>query len=133
MAYQTSTIARDVMAESIARLSSLQDLLYANATWSLLIIFQAMDAGGKDSTIKHVMSGINPQGVRVTSFKAPEPHELARGYLWRVGRAVPMRGMIGIFNRSHYEDVLITRVHPEMLTTTGLPSALIGMRVVLGR
>ena len=118
--------AREVMAQGIARMAELQELLYANATWSLLVVFQAMDAGGKDSTIKHVMSGINPQGVRVTSFKAPEPHELARGFLWRVSRAVPLRGMIGIFNRSHYEDVLITRVHPDMLTGTGLPPDLIG-------
>ena len=118
--------ARKAMAQGIDRMAALQELLYANATWSLLIIVQAMDAGGKDSTIKHVMSGINPQGVRVTSFKAPGPHELAHGFLWRVEQAVPRRGMIGIFNRSHYEDVLVTRVHPEMLAGTGLPASLIG-------
>ena len=118
--------AKEVTKQGIARMAELQELLYANATWSLLVVFQAMDAGGKDSTIKHVMSGINPQGVRVTSFKAPGAHELAHGFLWRVGRAVPARGMIGIFNRSHYEDVLISRVHPEMLAATGLPAPLIG-------
>ena len=95
-----------------ARLAALQELLYANQGWSLLVVLQAMDAGGKDSTIKHVMTGVNPQGVAVTSFKAPGPHELAHGFLWRVGRAVPARGMIGIFNRSHYEDVLVAPRRP---------------------
>ena len=108
-----------------ARLAALQELLYANQTWSLLVVLQAMDAAGKDSTIKHVMSGVNPQGVAVTPFKAPGPHELAHGFLWRVGRAVPARGMIGIFNRSHYEDVLVARVHADRLPATGLPKPLI--------
>ena len=112
-----------VLAGTIARMAALQELLYANADWSLLVVIQAMDAGGKDSTIKHVMTGINPQGVRVTSFKAPEPRELARGFLWRVSRALPARGMIGIFNRSHYEDVLISRVHPAMVQAANLPAA----------
>lgn len=107
-----------------ARLAALQELLYANKSWSLLVVLQAMDAGGKDSTIKHVMSGVNPQGVAVTSFKAPGPHELAHGFLWRVGKVVPARGMIAIFNRSHYEDVLVARVHADKLAATGLPKPL---------
>ena len=118
--------AAAVLRKGVARMSVLQNLLYANATWSLLVVFQAMDAAGKDSTIKHVMTGINPQGVAVTSFKAPGPHELAHGFLWRVGRVVPARGMIGIFNRSHYEDVLVARVHEGLLEKSGLPPELIG-------
>ena len=118
--------AKELLAQGTERLAELQELLYANGTWSVLVVLQAMDAGGKDSTIKHVMSGVNPQGVRVTSFKAPGPHELAHGFLWRVGRAVPARGMIGIFNRSHYEDVLVARVHADRLAGTGLPHELIG-------
>ena len=116
--------AKGVLEAGIARLAELQELLYANANWSLLIVFQAMDAGGKDSTIKHVMSGINPQGVAVTSFKAPGPHELAHDFLWRVHRSAPARGMIGVFNRSHYEEVLVTRVHQEFLESAHLPPAL---------
>lgn len=114
--------AKTILAEGIERLSELQELLYADKTWSLLIIIQAMDAGGKDSTIKHVMSGINPQGVAVTSFKAPNADELAHDFLWRVHRAAPARGMIGVFNRSHYEDVLVTRVHEELLDGAHLPT-----------
>ena len=115
-----------LLQEGIARLAEQQELLYAGATWSLLIVFQAMDAGGKDSTIKHVMSGINPQGVAVTSFKAPGPEERAHDFLWRVSGALPARGMIGIFNRSHYEEVLVTRVHPDLLDTQALPASLRG-------
>ena len=118
------SVAKDILAHGIARLSELQELLYAGASWSLLLVFQAMDAGGKDSTIKHVMSGINPQGVAVTSFKAPGPHELAHDFLWRVHQVVPARGMIGVFNRSHYEDVLVTRVHDNLLDAAHLPSVL---------
>ncbi len=120
--------ARALLATGTARLSGLQELLYANATWSLLLVFQAMDAGGKDSTIKHVMSGINPQGVVVTSFKQPDPHELAHDFLWRVHRAAPARGMIGIFNRSHYEEVLVTRVHEGTLDAANLPASLMPAR-----
>ena len=117
--------AETILEQGTARMAELQELLYANATWSLLVVIQAMDAAGKDSTIKHVMTGVNPQGVAVTSFKAPGPHELAHDFLWRVHQAVPARGMIGIFNRSHYEEVLVTRVHPEFLETAKLPAALI--------
>ena len=103
--------AKQLLDESRAALVRLQALLYAEAKHAVLLVLQAMDTGGKDGTIRHVMSGINPQGCSVTSFKAPAPEELAHDYLWRVHRAIPQRGMIGIFNRSHYEDVLIVRVH----------------------
>ena len=117
--------ARHLLRDGVKRLKALQDTLYANGTWSLLIVFQAMDAGGKDSTIKHVMSGVNPQGVSVTSFKAPGPRDLAHDFLWRISRALPARGTIGIFNRSHYEDVLIARVHEEVIAASNLPASLV--------
>jgi PPK2 family polyphosphate:nucleotide phosphotransferase len=106
----------------IRRLAEYQDVLYAQNSYALLIIFQAMDAAGKDGTIKHVMSGVNPQGTQVFSFKAPSAEELDHDYLWRYSRAVPERGRIGIFNRSYYEDVLVVRVHPEFLRTQQLPA-----------
>ena len=106
------------------RLAELQTMLYANATWSVLLVFQAMDAAGKDSTISHVMSGVNPQGVAVTSFKQPSSDELGHDFLWRINRALPARGIIGIFNRSHYEEVLVARVHPEILDAAHLPPSL---------
>lgn len=118
--------AKTLLKAGIKRLAAFQELLYANAAWSLLIVFQAMDAAGKDSSIKHVMSGINPQGVRVTSFKQPGPQALAHDFLWRISRALPARGMIGIFNRSHYEEVLVTRVHPELLDAQNIPATLRG-------
>lgn len=105
----------------ILQLAKYQDILYAQNNYSLLIIFQAMDAAGKDSTIKHVMSGINPQGCQVFSFKAPSEEELDHDYLWRSMRALPERGRIGIFNRSYYEELLIVRVHPEILKKQQLP------------
>ena len=113
--------AGSLLQRGVKRLAQHQEHLYADGRRSLLLVFQAMDAGGKDGTIKHVMSGVNPQGVTVTSFKRPGPDELAHDFLWRVHRAVPPRGMIGIFNRSHYEDVLITRVHPDLLESQHLP------------
>ena len=116
--------SKDLLDDGIARLARLQELLYANKTWSLLVVFQAMDAAGKDSTIKHVMSGVNPQGVRVSPFKAPGPRELGHDFLWRVHRELPRRGMIGIFNRSHYEDVLVARVHKDLVPDSGLPLGL---------
>ena len=106
----------------ILQLAKYQDILYAQNNYSLLIIFQAMDAAGKDSTIKHVMSGVNPQGCQVFSFKAPSEEELDHDYLWRSMRALPERGRIGIFNRSYYEELLIVRVHPEILKKQQLPS-----------
>jgi PPK2 family polyphosphate:nucleotide phosphotransferase len=105
------TAAAGKLAKNLNRLSELQYLLYAEARRSLLVVLQAIDAGGKDGTIRHVMSGLNPQGVTVTSFKVPEGAEKRHGYLWRVHKAVPEWGQIGIFNRSHYEDVLVVRVH----------------------
>jgi PPK2 family polyphosphate:nucleotide phosphotransferase len=107
----------------VEQLAKWQEKLYAEATWSLLCIFQATDAAGKDGTIKHVMSGVNPQGVQVHAFKSPGPEQLAHDFLWRIHQALPERGKIGIFNRSHYEEVLAVRVHPEYLERQQLPSA----------
>jgi PPK2 family polyphosphate:nucleotide phosphotransferase len=106
---------------ALARLTELQDRLYADDRWALLLIFQAMDAAGKDSTIKHVMSGVNPLGCEVFSFKSPSAEELDHDYLWRTTRCLPERGRIGIFNRSYYEEVLAVRVHPEFLEAQKLP------------
>lgn len=117
--------AQELLADSLERLSELQEKLYAQDNWSLLLIFQAMDAAGKDSTIKHVMSGVNPQGCEVTSFKAPTSAELDHGYLWRCHKVMPERGRIGIFNRSYYEEVLVVRVHPEMLKKQKIPPQLV--------
>jgi len=105
----------------VAFLSEMQDMLYAQSHWGLLLIFQAMDAAGKDGTIKHVMSGVNPQGVDVFSFKAPSSEEIAHDFLWRTNRCMPPRGKIGIFNRSYYEEVLVVRVHPELLEKQKIP------------
>jgi PPK2 family polyphosphate:nucleotide phosphotransferase len=109
--FESKKQAKSIMKENLERLSELQYLLYAEGKRAVLIVLQAMDAGGKDGTIRHVMGPLNPQGCRVTSFKAPTEHELAHDFLWRIHRAVPRKGEIGIFNRSHYEDVLIVRVH----------------------
>ena len=105
-------------------MSSLQDLHYASQSYALLLIFQAMDAAGKDGTIRHVMSGVNPQGCQVYSFKQPSAEELKHDFLWRASRCLPERGRIGIFNRSYYEEVLVVRVHPEILRHQGLPDEL---------
>ena len=113
--------AREKLATDIVRLAEYQTVLYAQDTHALLIIFQALDAAGKDSTIKHVMSGVNPQGTQVFSFKQPSAEELDHDYLWRYHKAVPERGRIGIFNRSYYEEVLVVRVHPECLSAEKLP------------
>lgn len=106
---------KDILADAVAELSDIQDRLYAENKHAVLIIFQAMDAAGKDGTIKHVMSGVNPQGCRVTPFKHPGPEELEHDFLWRCSKALPERGMIGIFNRSYYEETLVVRIHPELL------------------
>lgn len=113
--------AKEQLAKDIEKLSELQSMLYAQDRYSILIIFQAMDAAGKDGTIKHVMSGINPQGCQVYSFKQPSAEELDHDYLWRINRSLPERGRIGIFNRSHYEDVLIAKVHQEIILSNKLP------------
>jgi PPK2 family polyphosphate:nucleotide phosphotransferase len=118
-----------LLAHGVQRLSELQERLYAQNSWAMLCVMQAMDAAGKDGTIKHVMSGVNPQGVQVTAFKAPGSEELAHDFLWRANRALPARGHIGIFNRSHYEEVLVVRVHPENLERQHLPKDLVGRRL----
>jgi len=109
----------------VSRMAELQDKLYAQDRWGLLLMFQAMDAAGKDGAIKHVMSGVNPQGCQVFSFKAPSPEELDHDYLWRNMKCLPQRGHIGIFNRSYYEEVLVVKVHPEILANERIPEPLI--------
>jgi PPK2 family polyphosphate:nucleotide phosphotransferase len=119
--FQSKKEYRTLLADHIEELSDQQNLLYADDSYSLLLIFQAMDAAGKDGAIKHVMSGINPQGCEVSSFKHPSAEELDHDFLWRTTRRLPERGKIGIFNRSYYEEVLIARVHPEILRAERLP------------
>lgn len=116
---------KEALASGISILSSLQDKLYAQDQWGLLLIFQAMDAAGKDGAIKHVMSGINPQGCQVTSFKAPSAEDLDHDYMWRCMKNLPERGRIGIFNRSYYEETLVVRVHPEYLAGQKIPRKLV--------
>jgi PPK2 family polyphosphate:nucleotide phosphotransferase len=120
-AYKSKEQYRKLLEEHVARLSSLQQLLYASNRHAILLIFQAMDAAGKDGAIKHVMSGVNPQGCQVFSFKHPSSTELQHDFLWRTTRELPERGRIGIFNRSYYEEVLIVRVHPGILRGEGIP------------
>lgn len=121
--YEDKTGALEHVAGNVERMSELQEKLYADDKHALLLIFQAMDAGGKDGAIRHVMSGVNPQGCCVTSFKTPSVEELDHDYLWRASKALPGRGMIGIFNRSYYEEVLVVRVHPEFLAAQNLPDS----------
>jgi PPK2 family polyphosphate:nucleotide phosphotransferase len=118
--------AKRMLAEGVERLSELQEKLYASDEWGALLIFQAMDAAGKDGTIKHVLSGVNPQGCQVTSFKQPSPEELDHDFLWRTQRVAPERGRLGIFNRSYYEEVLVVRVHPQILARQRIPPSLVG-------
>jgi len=113
--------AREALVAGVEALAELQDKLYAQDRWAVLLIFQAMDAAGKDGTIKHVMSGVNPQGCQVFSFKAPTSEDLDHDYLWRCMKCLPQRGCIGIFNRSYYEETLVVRVHPELLERQKLP------------
>jgi len=119
--FKSKEDVQGLLQKGVERLSELQERLYAQDRWALLLIFQAMDAAGKDSTIEHVMSGVNPQGVDVRSFKAPSPEEMDHDFLWRTSRCLPERGRIGIFNRSYYEEVLVVRVHPEILASQHLP------------
>ncbi len=119
--YKSKEEYKQILGQHISELSSLQNLLYASNRHSLLLIFQAMDAAGKDSAIKHVMSGVNPQGCQVFSFSHPSAKELEHDFLWRTTMCLPERGKIGIFNRSYYEEVLIVRVHPEILDSQGIP------------
>jgi PPK2 family polyphosphate:nucleotide phosphotransferase len=113
--------AKAILAHGVSELSEMQELFWASDSYALLVVFQAMDAAGKDSTIEHVMSGVNPQGVDVVSFKKPSSEELEHDFLWRIAKALPARGRIGIFNRSHYEEVVALRVHPEWLDAQKLP------------
>ena len=121
--------AEETLRERVARTAELQDKLYAQDTWALLLIFQAMDAAGKDGAIKHVMSGVNPQGCEVHAFKAPSAEELQHDFLWRTTRVLPERGHIGIFNRSYYEEVLVVRVHPKILESQKIPSSLVSKKI----
>ncbi len=118
-----------LLRDTVARLALLQARLYAENRWGVLLIFQAMDAGGKDGVIKHVLSGVDPQGCEISSFKAPSPEELDHDFLWRTTRRVPERGHIGVFNRSYYEEVLIVRVHPKLLGFQKLPPAVVTKRI----
>jgi PPK2 family polyphosphate:nucleotide phosphotransferase len=127
--WRSKESATEALQQGIARTAELQDKLYAQDSWALLLIFQAMDAAGKDGIIKHVMSGINPQGCQVYSFKAPSEPELQHDFLWRTTRCLPERGHIGIFNRSYYEEVLVVRVHPEILKSQKTPPVLVGKNV----
>jgi PPK2 family polyphosphate:nucleotide phosphotransferase len=115
-----------ILANGIAKMEELQQRLYADGQWAVLLVLQGMDAAGKDGVVKHVMSGINPQGCEVHAFKAPSAEELAHDFLWRTGKDVPARGRIGIFNRSHYEEVLVVRVHPELLKRQNQPPGAAG-------
>jgi PPK2 family polyphosphate:nucleotide phosphotransferase len=121
--------AKRLLASGVERMATLQERLYAANEWGVLLIFQAMDAAGKDGTIKHVLSGVNPQGCQVHSFKQPSAEELDHDFLWRTQRAAPERGRIGIFNRSYYEEVLVVRVHPQILARQRIPARLVGKGV----
>ena len=120
---------KEALAMGVTALAELQDTLYAQDKWAVLLIFQAMDAAGKDGAIKHVMSGVNPQGCEVYSFKSPSAEDLDHDYLWRCMKDLPNRGHIGIFNRSYYEEVLVVRVHPEFLAKQKMPPKLVGKRI----
>src|SRR5580704_6237560 len=128
--YGSKEDCEKLLGEHIEKLSEQQNLLYASNRYALLLIFQAMDAAGKDSAIKHVMSGVNPQGCQVFSFKHPSAEELEHDFLWNATRRLPERGHIGIFNRSYYEEVLIVRVHPEILSGQGLPDELVDQETI---
>ncbi len=121
--------AAGLLQAGTAWLAEEQDILYAQDRWSLLLVFQAMDAAGKDGAIKHVMSGVNPQGCQVFSFKQPSAEDLAHDFMWRYAKCFPERGRIGIFNRSYYEEVLVVRVHEEILKRQKLPPSLVGKRI----
>ena len=128
--YKSKDQYRKLLEDHVAQLSSQQQLLYADNRHAILLIFQAMDAAGKDGAIRHVMSGVNPQGCQVLSFKHPSAAELEHDFLWRTTRDLPARGKIGIFNRSYYEEVLIVRVHPDILRSEGLPDAFLDEKKV---
>src|ERR1700760_1856292 len=121
--------AKEALAMGVTALAELQDKLYAQDKWAVLLIFQAMDAAGKDGAIKHVMSGVNPQGCEVYSFKSPSAEDLDHDYLWRCMKCLPNRGNIGIFNRSYYEETLVVRVHPEFLAKQKIPPSLVTKKI----
>ncbi len=125
----TSASAETMLAAGAERLAALHARLYAQRAWSVLLVLQGMDASGKDGAIKRLAAGLNPQGLRVTSFAAPNAHELSHDFLWRIHQALPPRGMVGVFNRSHYEDVLVPRVDPSALARQGLPASLTGPEI----
>jgi PPK2 family polyphosphate:nucleotide phosphotransferase len=125
--------AKKILTQGVRDLSNAQELLWANGTYALLVVFQAIDAAGKDSTIEHVMSGVNPQGVQVVSFRKPSSEELDHDFLWRTSKALPQRGSIGIFNRSHYEEVVALQVHPEWINGSHLPDGSRGKQFWKGR
>jgi PPK2 family polyphosphate:nucleotide phosphotransferase len=129
MGLKSKEHAQELLEHGIARLTDLQEKLYAQDRWAILVVLQAMDAAGKDSTIKHVMSGLNPQGCSVSSFKEPSAEELDHDFLWRAARVLPARGRIGIFNRSYYEEVLVVRVHPEILSRERIPAGLVSEKI----
>ncbi|MEI7958395.1 MAG: polyphosphate kinase 2 family protein [Verrucomicrobiota bacterium] len=131
--FRSKEQAEELLQKGVVALSELQEKLYAQDKWAVLLIFQAMDAAGKDGTIKHVMSGVNPQGCDVHSFKTPSAEELDHDFLWRSSVALPERGRIGIFNRSYYEETLVVRVHPEFLDRQKLPAGLVGKHIWLER
>ena len=128
--YKSKDQYKEILDRHITELSDIQNILYADNRYALLLIFQAMDAAGKDGAIKHVMSGVNPQGCQVFSFKHPSPEELDHDFLWRTTRNLPQRGRIGIFNRSYYEEVLIARVHPQILEEEQIPQSLISPKTI---
>jgi polyphosphate kinase 2 (PPK2 family) len=128
--YKSQEQYKDILKNHIEELSDIQNILYADNRYALLLIFQAMDAAGKDGAIKHVMSGVNPQGCQVFSFKHPSPQELDHDFLWRTTRNLPERGKIGIFNRSYYEEVLVARVHPEILQAEQIPDDLVNLKSI---
>jgi PPK2 family polyphosphate:nucleotide phosphotransferase len=123
------TESKAFLSEGVERLSDMQQKLYAQDCWAILLIFQAMDAAGKDSTIRHVMSGVNPQGCQVFSFKAPSTEDLSHDFLWRTSKCLPERGHIGIFNRSYYEEVLVVRVHPQLLERQNIPKSFVTKKI----
>jgi PPK2 family polyphosphate:nucleotide phosphotransferase len=127
--FRSQDHAKEILEKGISEMAELQDKLYAQNRWALLLIFQAMDAAGKDGAVKHVMSGVNPQGCQVYSFKAPSTEELDHDFLWRTNKVLPERGRIGIFNRSYYEEVLVVRVRPEILNNERLPDELVSKKI----
>jgi PPK2 family polyphosphate:nucleotide phosphotransferase len=131
--YKSGKHYRELLAADVGKLSALQRLLYASNGYSVLLIFQAMDAAGKDGAISHVLTGVNPQGCEVYSFKQPSPEELAHDFLWRTTCRLPARGRIGVFNRSYYEEVLVVRVHPELVRSEGIPNERVGTKAVWKR